>query len=141
MGIWENDQKTSTINSMCKDISKLEHQIADLQATNDVLRETLKRHINVAKKHWLAACLNLDCDITDCGKCYGCKAQALGYLIHNIESSLFTTPTNIPRWTLLPNTSPSGKMLFQCKYCGRITTTPDKTCNNACETKEGTNEA
>lgn len=33
------------------------------------------------------------------------------------------------RWIELYATSPSGKTLFVCKYCGRISPLPDKTCN------------
>lgn len=32
------------------------------------------------------------------------------------------------RWTLLTRTSPSGKSLFQCKVCKRVSATPDKNC-------------
>lgn len=32
------------------------------------------------------------------------------------------------RWITLKATSRSGKTLFSCKYCGRVSPTPDKTC-------------
>lgn len=33
------------------------------------------------------------------------------------------------RWSLLPEeTTASGKTLFQCVVCGRVTPTPDKRC-------------
>lgn len=33
------------------------------------------------------------------------------------------------RWILLHKTSPSGKSLFVCRMCGRITPAPSKTCD------------
>lgn len=32
------------------------------------------------------------------------------------------------RWITLKATSPSGKTLFACKYCGRVSPFPDKAC-------------
>jgi hypothetical protein len=32
------------------------------------------------------------------------------------------------RWVELYTTSPSGKTLFVCRFCGRISPTPDKVC-------------
>ena len=32
------------------------------------------------------------------------------------------------RWMVLTRTSPSGKTLFQCRVCMRISIAPDKTC-------------
>lgn len=32
------------------------------------------------------------------------------------------------RWRLLKKTSPSGKSLFVCLVCGRVTPIPDKAC-------------
>ncbi|HML33834.1 hypothetical protein [Sporomusa sphaeroides] len=37
------------------------------------------------------------------------------------------------RWILQNETSPSGKVVFKCEYCDRISTTPDKRCNTGCE--------
>jgi len=34
------------------------------------------------------------------------------------------------RWVELYTTSPSGKTLFVCKYCGRISPLPDRTCSS-----------
>lgn len=39
------------------------------------------------------------------------------------------------RWVLLPFTSPSGKLLFACEECGRISPTPDKRCSGPGATK------
>jgi len=37
------------------------------------------------------------------------------------------------RWSLLSETSPSGRSLFQCKNCKRVSATPDKDCpSGAC---------
>lgn len=36
--------------------------------------------------------------------------------------------TKPKRWVELAETTPSGKMLFACTSCGRISVTPDKTC-------------
>lgn len=35
------------------------------------------------------------------------------------------------RWRLLDRTTPSGKLLYECTVCGRVTPTPDKTCLRA----------
>lgn len=32
------------------------------------------------------------------------------------------------RWKILDRTSPSGKPLFECQNCGRVSPTPDKRC-------------
>jgi hypothetical protein len=32
------------------------------------------------------------------------------------------------RWVMLRKTSPSGKTLFSCKCCGRVSIAPDATC-------------
>lgn len=36
--------------------------------------------------------------------------------------------TEHSRWVELYATSPSGKTLFVCRFCGRISPTPDKAC-------------
>ena len=36
-----------------------------------------------------------------------------------------------PRWERLTATSRSGKALFVCLDCGRVSPTPDKTCDGA----------
>jgi hypothetical protein len=35
------------------------------------------------------------------------------------------------RWVITGYTSPSGKILFRCGVCGRVSTTPDKNCNSS----------
>lgn len=40
------------------------------------------------------------------------------------------------RWTLLKETSPSGKRLFGCSICGRISVGPDKTCRTFADPEE-----
>ena len=44
------------------------------------------------------------------------------------------------RWTVLKEVSPSGKTLFKCNVCGRVSQTPEKSCDNsfACEFFENT---
>jgi hypothetical protein len=37
-----------------------------------------------------------------------------------------------PQWTVLDRVSPSGKRLFWCQRCGRVSQTPDKTCPDGC---------
>mgnify|MGYP001130195034 CR=1 FL=1 len=37
-------------------------------------------------------------------------------------------PIQQSRWAMLRKTSNSGKTLFSCTVCGRVSTTPDKTC-------------
>lgn len=39
------------------------------------------------------------------------------------------------RWKVLDETSPSGKRLFGCDDCGRVSTTPDKFCPPPCPTE------
>ena len=43
------------------------------------------------------------------------------------------------RWVVLPFTSGSGKMLFRCGVCGRLSNTPDKRCQDkwGCEEYDG----
>lgn len=40
------------------------------------------------------------------------------------------------RWTILDETSPSGKTLFVCKVCGRVSVTPDKNCRTISDPRE-----
>lgn len=40
------------------------------------------------------------------------------------------------RWTVLTKTSPSGKTMFCCSFCGRESVTPDKVCKAGCENRE-----
>lgn len=41
------------------------------------------------------------------------------------------------RWEMLSKTTSSGKTLFRCRSCGRISPTPDKRCQGQCsEPKE-----
>jgi hypothetical protein len=42
-----------------------------------------------------------------------------------------------PRWVKLNCTSPSGKTLFVCRYCGRVSATPDKSCPTTLRGGEG----
>lgn len=56
------------------------------------MREALAQPIETAKKSWSANCHN-GCGVSSCGRCFGCSAQALGYLIHSIEQVLSTHPT------------------------------------------------
>lgn len=48
------------------------------------------------------------------------RAQALGY-----GKAAFSPST---KWIQLKRTSPSGKTLFACRYCGLNSPTPDKSC-------------
>jgi len=40
------------------------------------------------------------------------------------------------RWTTLEETSPSGKRLFRCSVCERVSTAPDKTCRTVGDPEE-----
>lgn len=55
------------------------------------------------------------------GCCVGCEDKAQENAELKAEREY--------RWTQLRITSNSGKTLFSCKCCGRISPTPDKTCN------------
>lgn len=41
--------------------------------------------------------------------------------------------THAVRWDTLEETSPSGKTLFKCRACGRVSPTPDKACPTDCQ--------
>lgn len=36
------------------------------------------------------------------------------------------------RWKKIEKTTPSGKVLFRCDWCGRESPTPDKVCPTGC---------
>lgn len=40
------------------------------------------------------------------------------------------------RWVMLVATSPSGKTLFSCRCCGRVSPTPDKGCKTYADPTE-----
>lgn len=40
------------------------------------------------------------------------------------------------RWELMTETTPSGKSLFKCSSCGRVSVGPDKTCTAGCHVTE-----
>ena len=42
------------------------------------------------------------------------------------------------RWVMLAATTPSGKTLFMCSVCGRISPTPDKRCPSMLVATDGT---
>lgn len=41
---------------------------------------------------------------------------------------MFEPKVRVSNWAVMDETSPSGKVLFKCVICGRISTTPDKMC-------------
>lgn len=44
--------------------------------------------------------------------------------------------TSWSRWRLLRSLPRSGRSLFRCVICGRITVAPDKDCESGCEVYE-----
>lgn len=51
----------------------------------------------------------------------------------NYEDIIQTFET---RWIRIRNTTPSGKSLFSCVLCGRLSAFPDKACVARCELEE-----
>ena len=58
------------------------------------------------------------------------------YLRSRLRYDLCTMKDSKARWTILNETSPSGKTLFCCKVCGRISVTPDKGCRTTSDPNE-----
>lgn len=42
----------------------------------------------------------------------------------------------VSRWVTLEKTSPSGKTMFVCTVCGRMSVTPDKSCRTMADPEE-----
>jgi len=69
----------------------------------------------------------------------GLVAKAVKLLLEkSVESTveMVTGEIDIPseRWIMSPNecpTSPSGKTMFKCRICGRLSVTPDKWCEGS----------
>lgn len=61
-----------------------------------------------------------------------CKATLKSLKIDYI-AELFNEQKVVDRWEVLEERSPSGKALFQCRQCKRVSTTPDKECPQNCK--------
>lgn len=59
-----------------------------------------------------------------------------GYLRSRLRYDLCTMEDAKSRWTMLNETSPSGKQLFCCRVCGRISITPDRGCKTIADPHE-----